>query len=159
MRMTRYWMTGCMALIMLAGRAPQRDDAEDGHLRQRTRITLTSKYDVDETARQIERSARMSGLPVLVRTALPARDAAAQEEDHGAQVLVLGNEDGRTPVLQAEGRAVPHLPWQVTIRRLADGRAEVTLPDARGLPVPEGVDEQTMDRLNALPGLVEQRIT
>lgn len=159
MRMTRHWMTGCMALILLvAGRVPQRDDLEDEHLRQRTRITLTSKYDVAETARQIERSARLSGLPVILRTAMQTQGDASSHEAH-AQVLVLGSEDGRTPMLQAEGKAVPQLPWQVTIRRLADGRSEVSLPDARGLPVPHGVDEQTLNRLNDLPRLIERRIT
>lgn len=158
MRMTRHWMTGCMALILLvAGRWPQRDEIEDEHLRQRARITLTSKYDVDETARQIERSARMSGLPVLVRTAMQA-SSEALADDH-TQVLVLGSEDGRTPVVQADGQAAPHLPWRVTIRRLADGRAEVSLPDASRLPVPEDVDAQTLSRLHELPRLVERRIT
>jgi uncharacterized protein (DUF302 family) len=147
-----------MALVLLvAGRGSQRDELEEGHLRPRTRITLTSKYDVEETARQIERSARMSGLPVLVRTAVqPTGEAPAAG---AAQVLVLGSEDGRTPVVQADGGARPHLPWQVTIRRLADGRAEVTLPDARSLAVPDDVDEQTLARLHELPRLVERRIT
>lgn len=159
MRMARHWMTGCMALVLLvAGRGSQREEIEGEHVRPGARITLTSKYDVDETARQIERSARSSGLPVLLRTSVRSE---GREAPHGApaQVLVLGSEDGRTPVLQPDERAAPHLPWRVTIRRLADGRTEVSLPDASHLPVPEGVDEQTLSRLHDLPRLIERRIT
>lgn len=159
MHMTRYWMTGCMALILLvAGRWPQRDDLEDDHLRQRTRIALTSKYDVDETVRQIERSVRRNGLPVVLRTTVkpPHGTDGPQEE---ARVLVLGDEDGHTPVLQTQDQARPELPWTVLIRQRADGQAEVLLTDPGGLAPPEGVSEQTLQKVADLPDMLKAVLT
>lgn len=155
MHMTRYWMTGCMALILLvAGRWPQRDDLEDEHLRQRTRVTLTSKYDVDETARQIERSVRRNGLPVVLNTAVKPPDGVAPELGE-ARVLVLGDESGHTPVLQMQGQARPELPRTVVIRPRADGQAEVLLTDPGGLAPPDGVSEQTLQKVADLPGMLK----
>lgn len=158
MRMTRYWMTGCMALILLvAGRWPQRDELEEDRQGDGSRITMTSKYGADETARQIERSVRRSGLPVLLKTAvtLPGGRAGAGE----ARVIVLGDEGGQTPMLQAEGQPLPELPWTVLIRALPDGQTEVSLTDPSGVTPPEGVSDQTLRKVTALPELVRAAIT
>jgi uncharacterized protein (DUF302 family) len=163
MRMTRYWMTGSMALILLvAGRMPTRTDLDDEREGQGARITMISKYQVDETMRYIERTARKSGLPVLVRTAVqaPPRDAAEALADQApAQVLVLGDEDGRTPVWQGAENETPYLPWHVTVRQRPDGRAEVVLPDASQMPQPEEIDAGTLSRLNDLSKVIERGIT
>ena len=158
MRMTRYWMTGCMALILLvAGRWPQRDEAEEDRQGYGSRITMTSRYGADETARQIERLVRRSGLPVLLKTAVVPPDGAAEQGD--ARVLVLGDEGGHTPVLQAEGRPLPQLPLTVLIRSLPDGQTEVSLTDPSGVAPPEGVSAQTLRTVTALPELVRAAIT
>ncbi|MGC4060937.1 MAG: hypothetical protein QM749_08840 [Aquabacterium sp.] len=166
MRMTRYWMTGSMALILLvAGRMPTRTDLEDEQREgQGARITMISKYQVDETMRYIERTARKSGLPVLLRTAVqqaPAEgeQAEASAEQAPAQVLVLGDTDGRTPVWQGAEHETPYLPWHVTVRQRADGRAEVVLPDASQMPPPEEIDAGTLSRLNDLSKVIERGIT
>lgn len=159
MRMTRIWMTGCMALVLLAaGRWPVREEQDDAERSQRTRITMTSKYDLDETVRQVERSVRRSGLPVLARAAPqpPAGDAGPAQATH---VLVLGDHDGRTPVVQADGSASPVLPWQVLIRRHADGRTEVSMPDPETMALPDEVEPATRERVTALPGVLKSLIT
>lgn len=158
MRITRYWMTGCMALILLgAGRWPQRDEQEEEREGQRASIALTSRYNVDETVRQIERSVRRNGLPVLLRTAVRPPHGADQTDE--AKVLVLGDEGGQTPVLQAEGQATPELPWKVVVRPGADGQAEVLLTDPRSMAPPEGVSPQTASKLASLIKLVKNAIT
>lgn len=158
MRITRYWMTGCMALILLgAGRWPLRDEQEEEREGQQARITMTSKYDVDETVRQISRSVRRNGLPVVLNASVKAPDGADQDQE--ARVLVLGDEGGQTPVLQAEGQATPELPWKVVVRPLPDGQAEVLLNDPRDLAPPEGVSPQTASKVASLIKLVKNAIT
>jgi len=159
MHMKRYWMTGCMALILLvAGRWPQRDDLEDDHLRQRARIALTSKYDMDETVRQIERSVRRNGLPVVLRTTVRPPNGTDQPHEQ-ARVLVLGDEDGHTPVLQTQDQGRPELPWTVVIRQRADGQAEVLLSDPVAMAPPEGVSQQTLQKVADLPGMLKAVLT
>ena len=161
MRMTRYWMTGSMALILLvAGRWPQRNELDGEREGQGGRVTVISKYEVGETLRHIERNARKSGLPVLLRTAVSG-PVPSEEAPHAAdaQVLVLGDEDGRTPVWQSAEHDPPYLPWRVMIRSLADGRAEVTLPDASQMPESDQLDERTLSRLNDLSKVIERSIT
>lgn len=162
MRMTRYWMTGSMALILLvAGRWPQRNELDDEREGQGARVSVISKYEVDETMRQIERTVRKNGLPVLLRTAVKAPDDQAAEgaAEADAQVLVLGDADGRTPVWQSAESATPYLPWRVMIRRMADGRAEVILPDASHAHATDELDEGTLNRLNDLSKVIERSIT
>jgi uncharacterized protein (DUF302 family) len=186
MRMTRYWMTGCMALILLAaGRWPAREEIEETQVRQGARITLTSKYGLDETLRQIERSARQNGLPVVARTALqppalagqPALVGAAQQVvEPGAapaaakatarrmasgavHVLVLGDEGGQTPMRHDDGAAAADLPWKLVIRQQPDGRTEVSFSDPRAMALPEGVPLELAQRVSALPQLVRAAIT
>jgi uncharacterized protein (DUF302 family) len=184
MRMTRYWMTGCMALILLAaGRWPAREEIEETQVRQGARITLTSKYGLDETLRQIERSARQNGLPVVARTALqppaladaPAMVGAAQQgvakvgaqavpkaaEHNGARgaVHVLGDEGGQTPMIHDDGAAAADLPWKLLIRQQPDGRTEVSFSDPRATALPDGVSVDLARRVMALPQLVRAAIT
>jgi uncharacterized protein (DUF302 family) len=166
MRMTtRIWMTGCMALVLVAaGRWPVRDeqdsDADADQRGQRTRITMTSKYDLDETIRQVERSVRRSGLPVVAR-AVPRAPQGGALVHEGARVLVLGDEGGRTPVMQADGGMSTELPWQVLIRQRPDGQTEVSMPDAEAmaLSLPEEIGRETLDKVTALSGVLKSAIT
>ena len=160
MRMTRYWMTGSMALILLvAGRWPQRHELEDEREGQHERVAVISKYEMDETMRHIERNARKSGLPVLLRTTAKAAPGGEVPHAADAQVLVLGDEGGRTPVWQSAEHETPYLPWRVMIRKRADGRAEVILPDASQMPESEQLDERTLSRLSDLSKVIERSIT
>lgn len=163
MRMTkRIWMTGCMALVLLAAGRPAsaRDDQDDTEQRsQRTRITLTSKYDLDETVRQVERSARRNGLPVVARAEPASADATATGSD-SVRVLVLGDQDGRTPIMQADTGMHPELPWHVLIRQRADGQTEVSLPAPGALTaLPDGVAQATLEKVSSLPDVLKSVIT
>lgn len=159
MQMTRYWMTGCMALILLvAGRWPQREEQEENQLRQRSWITLTSKYGMEETVRQIERSARLTGLPVVARAA-PKPPTGSSHGAGEARVLVLGDEGGQTPMMQADSDTAPDLPWTVLIRRRADGQTEVRLSDPDAMDLPDGVSASLLERVTALPQALKAAIT
>lgn len=159
MRMTRIWMTGCMALVLLAaGRTPVRAEQDADQRGQRTRITLTSKYDLDETVRQVERSARSSGLPVVAR-AVPRTGQGEGAAQATARVLVLGDDAGRTPVVQAEGDMAPELPWHVLIRQRPDGQTEVSMADPSAMAVPDEVHRALVQKVNALPDVLKSAIT
>ncbi len=162
MRMTRLWMTGCMALVLLAaGRWMPREDAgEDG--RGRERVALSSRHGLNEAMNRIERLARQRGLVVMARASAQAEGASmAGGAQHPARVLVLGDGHGRTPALQHEGQAVPELPWQVVVRERADGGTDIWLPSpqawSQALPEGDGpaASADTLRRLQALPGDVE----
>lgn len=158
MRITRLWMTGCMALVLLAaGRWPARDEQDETHLGQRTKIALTSKFDVDETAQQIERFAKRNGLVVLAHTTPQAPDGDMAHEGE-TRVLVLGDESGHTPVLQEGNHAAPELPWRVLIRQRPGGQTEVWWPTLEA-SVPDGVSLETLAKVTALPQMLKPVIT
>lgn len=161
MRMRRIWMTGCMALVLVAaGRLPVREeqDPDADQRSQRTRITMTSKYGLAETVRQVERSVRRSGLPVVAKAVpkVPEGDGSAQ---NSAQILVLGDEAGRTPIAQADAGTPPELAWQVLIRQRPDGQTEVSLPHPEAMALPDEVEQATVEKVTALPDVLKSVIT
>jgi len=159
MHMSRIWMTGCMALVlMVAGRWPVREELEGTQLKQRAWIALTSKYGINETVRQIERSARKSGLPVLAR-ATPQSPIGSDQTEGESRVLVLGDEGGQTPVLQAASHLAPELPWKVLVRERPDGQTDVWMTDPDAMAIPEGVTRETLERVTALPQMLKEAIT
>jgi len=158
MHMTRYWMTGCMALILLlAGRAPAREDGDEGGSRRQW-VTMTSRHDVSGTARLLERAARTHGLPVVARAEAPV----ASDLDHEvaqAQVLVLGVQGGQTPAVQMQGDTAPDLPLRLWLRQRADGQTDVSFADpaelARWHGAPPG---EWLDQMGVLPQIVQAAI-
>jgi uncharacterized protein (DUF302 family) len=161
MHMTRYWMTGCMALIlMVAGRWSQQDEQdEDREGGQRTRITLTSRYGAEETARQIERTMRRSGVPVLARTEVQPPPGDDDVAPAPTRVLVLGDEGRQTAIVQHADERAPDLPWSVRIQPRPDGLVEVWVNDPSALAPPEGVSPDMWDKLRNVPRLVQAAIT
>ncbi len=169
MHMTRLWMTGCMALVLLAaGRWLPRDAAEEAASGERSRPSLSTRYGLNETVSRIERLAKQRGLVVLARA--PAKSALAstpssadnatqasdgpQQVLADARVLVLGDADGRTAALQVEGQAVPVLPWQVMVRQRADGGTDVWLPADDAFPPVADATGDTLRQLHTLPQAV-----
>ncbi len=149
MHMTRLWMTGCMALVLLAaGRWLPREAPEETASGERNRPSLSTRHGLDETLSRIERLARQHGLLVLARP--PARS--------DAQVLVLGDADGRTAALQVEGQSVPVLPWQVMVRQRPDGGTDVWLPAEDALPPVADVASDTLRQLRSLPQAVSDAL-
>jgi uncharacterized protein (DUF302 family) len=142
-----------MALVLLlAGRMPNRLEEESPERGGKSRLTVASRHDLDETARRVARLVRELGGSVVAT----AHGAPGQPE--AQRVMVLGDDAGRTPALQAEGEALPVLPWQVWLRQQADGRTEVSLLDPQGLPLPAGVANDWGDRLRRWPELLGQAL-
>jgi uncharacterized protein (DUF302 family) len=145
-----------MALVlMLANRMPLREEFDEVRLASRAGLSLTSKYDLDDTIRQIERSLRRHGLPMVAKVS-PPTDAADQTATH---VLVLGDEGGQTPVVQSGQDQALELPWKLLVSRLRDGRTVVLFNDPSTVPVPEGVSLETLQKVRALPRLLRTVLT
>ncbi len=158
MRITRIWMTGCMALVLLAAtRWPVRGEREDTDDRQRGRITINSQYDLDETVRQIERKARESGLKLMLTQSLTDVALAQASGAAKARVLVFGDESGHTPIVQA-GEGAPELPLRVLVAQHRDGRTEVSLTSADALTEPEALPKEARATLRKWPQLLRAAI-
>lgn len=152
MRMSRYWMSGCMALVLLAaGRWPtvaERDDADpDRH----GWVVMTSKLPLEQTARQLQRAARAQGMPVMADVQ-PA--PAAQSDGQDQRVLVLGSQDGHTPVFQRADAAPMDLPLRVLLRQLPDGSTRIMFTNPDTVLAQAGVPAQARDELAVLPSVV-----
>lgn len=163
MRMTRYWMSGCMALVLLAaGRWPQAAEREDAEQSGRGWVTITSKHSLDRTVKQLERAARAQGLPVVADVAADAtgkgkdgRVATRASRNGTGRVLVLGRTDGHTPVVQQAGDASPvDLPLRVLLTSLPDGSTRVMFADPGQLADQSGLPEDIRHDLAALPRVV-----
>jgi uncharacterized protein (DUF302 family) len=159
MRITRIWMTGCMALVLLAAsRLPVRGESKDTDDRQRGRLSMNSQYDLDETVRQIERKAREAGLRLMLTQTLPDADLARSSGAAKARVLVFGDESGHTPIVQA-GEGAPELPLRVVVAQHRDGRTEVSLASADALTEPESLPKEARATLRKWPQLLRAAIS
>lgn len=155
----RYWMTGCMALVLLAAQqAPARQQRVDADSR-RGCLRMQSKYPVDETIRKIESAARSRGLLVLAVV-----DAARDVPGDGVEptrVLVLGDRTGTTPVLQDDGSGDGiDLPMRVLVASREDGSTEVTISDPASLAreVPD-LPAELARSVEALPALMDAALS
>lgn len=108
MRLSRYWMTGCMALVLLvAGRSlpssDPRNESDESDQERKGWVVSHSNRPIDETVRLLQQAARNHGLAVLADLAPGAPSGQASQAAVGVahqRVLVLGRPDGHTPVLQ-----------------------------------------------------------
>ncbi len=137
MRMSRYWMSGCMALVLMAaGQWPaSAADTVDTDLERQGWVSVTSRLPLDQAVKQLQRAARAKGMPVVADvTSAPAPGAASQEWNAEAaaaetRVLVLGRHDGHTPIFQAADSGTMDLPWRVLLQSLPDGSTRVLFND------------------------------
>lgn len=150
---SRFWMTGCTALVLLAaGPKPLRAAEDEASGRRHAQITLASRYPVDETLERIARQARSQGLAIVARLDDAGRAGAAPG---GRRVLVLGDDDQRTPVLQTSPDNQLALPLQVVMAPRADGGTDVAVGDAAYWSRQPVVPGEVVDRVAALPELVQ----
>ena len=164
----RFWMTGCVAVVSMAlggSRAAWADDRDDAEGRSGRGQWQTSRFDVSETMRRLEASARVHGLGVFARWAptaggaehgaprAPSSGAARREDLREGAVLVFESVQGGTPVLMHGGSAAPDLPLSLCVRSRADGRAEVRLPPAAAAYGDELPADVALE-LTGLPALV-----
>ncbi|WKB53524.1 hypothetical protein [Eleftheria terrae] len=117
----RFWMTGCVAVVMAAVSAELA-----GAKSLRPLAAIESKYGTSETLRKIESAAEGRGYTVFARVA--GRGPAGEALPSTA--LVLGSVDGVTPVLVDESGRSIDAPLSLLIVGLPDGRTEVRFFDA-----------------------------
>ncbi|RZI81921.1 MAG: hypothetical protein EOP38_17635, partial [Rubrivivax sp.] len=133
MRLRRYWMTGCMALVLMAaGRLPELREREDAPLAQRGWVTLTSRHSLDDTVDKLMQAAKSRGLSVMAKVS-PQRPSGTDSAGAPATVLVLGDLQGHTPVVQDTANAAPHLPMKVLVETQRDGSTTVSFHDGATL--------------------------
>jgi uncharacterized protein (DUF302 family) len=178
MRMSRYWITGCMALVLLAaGQSPSRAEPDSA---RRGWITRTSRFSVDETIAKLEQAAQARGMAVFAKlggspAALAGEMAAvvpseaaltsAQADEGGTlasqvlpQVLVLAADDTGTPVLQPAHTARIELPLQIRVEQAPDGRTLVAVSDSVYLAEQGGAPPEVLSEVAALPGLIDSAL-
>lgn len=136
-RRLRIWMTGCLAVVLAAVSGELVRPAAE-----RVVTTRQSRYDADETLRKIERAARGHGYTIFARVSAPETGSALR-----SLALVLGVDEGVTPVVVDEAGASIDAPLSLTIVALDNGRTEVRLPERAAWPGREGGGPP-------LPGLV-----
>jgi uncharacterized protein (DUF302 family) len=159
MRMSRYWISGCMAVILAAaGRMPDPDDTTRSSSKW---VSLKTHLSVKQAAAQIEALAREGQTPVLVRTSAAGR-ALKTSAGTDTTVLVLGDAAGQTPVVQTQGDQLPDLPLGIVISRTHDGLTQVRYaePDwaREGAPKQTDVPPAWQARVKALPGLIKSAL-
>lgn len=153
--LSRFWMTGCMALVLLAAGQATRPDDADADAERRHSIVVSSRYSPEEAVAKISEAARQQGLAVVAQVAPHAERALA---DGGAdmQVLVLGAQPDLTPIVQAGPQAAPMLPLKVVLVRGADGGTLVSV-DAPSYWMAQQADlpADVAAGVEALPQLVQ----
>lgn len=148
MRVKRCWMTGCMALVLLvAGRGADATEREEGAREPDDWVTLSSPLSAEETVRRLRRAAERRGLAVVAEVKPAATDTKAA-------VLVLGTEDGHTPMLQEAQAPLPELPLQLVVEAAEDGSSRVSYRRSRAWLRNEGLPEEWRARLARLPQVV-----
>lgn len=162
MRMSRYWMSGCMALVLMAaGQWPsvarEVGDAGDADLERQGWVSMTSRLPMDQAVKQLQRAARAQGMPVVADVAGKPLDDAA-----GTRVLVLGRQDGHTPIFQAADSRTMDLPWRVLLQSLPDGSTRVLFNDpahiAARIDHADPADGALAD-LGALPAVISAALS
>ncbi|MES2090395.1 MAG: DUF302 domain-containing protein [Pseudomonadota bacterium] len=157
MRLTRYWMTGCMALVLMAaGRLPDLSDWRDrdeASVQRPGWVTVTSQYSVDETVQKLEQAARFRGLSVVAKVS-PGQVTRMGVGPTQAQVLVLGHAGGQTPMVQTSANATPDLPLSLVIARGLDGRTRVSFDDGHQLLQDKDIPPEFIGGMTLLPKVV-----
>lgn len=164
MRMSRYWMSGCMALVLMAAGQWPASAAEtvDTDLERQGWVSLTSRLPLDQTVKQLQRAARAKGMPVVADVSSAATPRPAPRESNAdtaaeTRVLVLGRHDGHTPIFQAADSGTMDLPWRVLLQSLPDGSTRVLFNDPAHIAariVHADPADDALATLGALPEVV-----
>lgn len=147
----RFWMTGCMAVVMsaFAGTTLARTEAH-GMTRH------TSPYGVAETVLRLEASAQRHGLQMF---ALVDRGTGKDvPEGTNWKVVVLASSEGGTPVLMDRPGGQHAVPMSLVVRANGQGGSEVLLGSAASDASLAGLPTQVQRDLAELPGLVAEAL-
>lgn len=145
----RYWSTGSMAVVMLS--------LTDARSSAQHAVTRTSRYSVRETMQRIEATAEASGLGVFARFA-PTRTVSGEDAhsiSRESRLLVLSSNKGVTPVVQAPGEAAIDLPLKVLVAESTEGTTEVTFHDSSWLVEQDGLPGEIVNKVSALPAVLD----
>ncbi|MCW7539836.1 hypothetical protein OOT46_18535 [Aquabacterium sp. A7-Y] len=149
----RFWMTGCVAVVMAAV------SADLSHPKpERLLAAVHSKYSADETLRKLESVAQGQGYTVFARV-----DAGRGGTGFlHSTALVLGSREGITPVRVDETGHAVDAPLSLVIVTLPDGRIEVRFPAAETYPAAgsaaDASDQRGLAGLMSLQSVVEQAL-
>ena len=114
----RFWMTGCLAVVMSALGGGRGALANERHS-----LSQSSRFRVPETVARIEACARKHGLSVFARL---GRGAPQPHEDRSEFALIVFESSlGGTPVLMEGPASAPEVPLSVYVRTDAAGDTEV----------------------------------
>ncbi|WP_374592549.1 hypothetical protein [Aquabacterium sp.] len=176
MHMSRYWITGCMALVLLAaGQSVSRAEPEEA---RRGWITRSSRFSVEETIDRIEKAAQERGIAVFAKVGGPDGASAEPSRAEGGRhpsadaavagghdepaaahtVLVLAADDVGTPVLQPANSARIELPLQIRVERGPDGGTLVAVNDSVYLAEQGGAPPDVLSNVAGLPGLIDSAL-
>lgn len=160
MRLSRYWMTGCMALVLVSASPIIR--ARDDERTQKGWISMVSKHSPRDTVRLLEQAAREQGMSVFAK--LPWCDARTEieqpvDEAAQAQVLVLGSEPDLTPAVQAGAGSNIQLPLELIVATRPDGTTEVLVHDVAALTRGQEVPAEWADSVSGLSEVVGRALS
>lgn len=154
MRIARYWMTGCMALVVLAANQwSTRQEDNEARAQRRGLLSIDSPFPPDQTADKLIQEAHSRGISVIAQV-----DGPSGYSDSGrgsSRVLVFGTRDGNTPVLQGDGTGELNLPMKLIVERDASGQTTVLFEDPDTLSASRAVPGDVLDKVAALPGLID----
>jgi uncharacterized protein (DUF302 family) len=147
----RFWMTGCMAVVMssFAGTT----------LRGLT--CHTSRYSVAETVQRIEASAQRHGLQMfaLVNRG-PSGGSTGKDVPEGTnwKVVVLASSEGVTPVLMDRPGGQHAVPMSLVVRANGRGGSDVLVGSSASDEALAGLPSPVQRDLAELPGLVAEAL-
>jgi uncharacterized protein (DUF302 family) len=139
----RFWMTGCVAVVM-ASLGGGRALANERHP-----LTQSSRYKVAETVQRIEACAHKHGLSVFARLAREASQRPGERGEFALIVFESASLDG-TPVLMEGPGSPPEVPLTIYVRTDESGATEVLFTGTDWAGLPPGVSRS----LTELPMLV-----
>lgn len=155
--MSRYWMTGCMAIVLLAANQWMNgQDDDDAPAQRRGLIAIGSRYPMEQTVNRLAEAARSRGFALIAQVKRPAHADTRDHADDDAQVLVFGTLDGHTPVLQAANQEHLDLPLKMIVQSHADGTSTVLFVDPDQLAARGDLQDagELAGELAALPAVV-----
>ena len=148
----RFWMTGCMAVVMssFAGTTLARTES-------RGLTCHTSRYSVAETVLRIEASAQRHGLQMF---ALVDRGPSGKDVPEGAnwKVVVLASSEGVTPVLMDRPGGRHAVPMSLVVRANGRGGSDVLVGSSASDEALAGLPTPVQRDLAELPGLVAEAL-
>lgn len=150
----RFWMTGCMAVVMsaFAGTTLARHES-------RGLISHTSRYSVAETVLRIEASAQRHGLQMFALVDRgPSSSGKSVSDITGWKVVVLASSEGGTLVLMDRPGGQHAVPMSLVVRANGLGGSEVLVGSPHSEESWAGLPVRVKRDLAELPELVAEAL-